>query len=116
MEAQLDMNLEAINNTLDSIENLLTKIDGRLMVQLDAISTSAVRAARDKTPSERYKPRLQNWSCIGHDNRQWAAIFGTGIYDPNTVVGWGATPQAAMLEFDKAWNKAGGHSYGQDNF
>jgi len=52
-------------------------------------------AAAHSTPSAVFKPR------VFIDGDQWCALYGANLQDG--VAGFGDSPAAAMLDFDRAW-------------
>lgn len=57
-----------------------------------------VEAAYDHCrPSVLYRP------AISIDGNQWCALYGTNLQDG--VAGFGDTPEAAMVDFDKNWRE-----------
>jgi hypothetical protein len=56
-------------------------------------------AAKYSKPSVIYRP------ILGRDGDKWCALYGNDLQ--TGVVGFGGTPQAAMEDFDKAWNELG---------
>lgn len=58
-------------------------------------SIQAAAAAHER-PSAIYRPRLSI------DGNQWCALYGDNLQDG--VAGFGASPGAAMADFDRAWN------------
>jgi hypothetical protein len=47
------------------------------------------------TPSAIYRPTIRL------DGTEWCALYGENLQDG--VAGFGTTPEAAMLDFDRAW-------------
>ena len=54
-----------------------------------------VAAQHYTSPSVVWKPKLSI------DGNQWCALYGDDLQ--SGVAGFGASPQEAMLDFDKAW-------------
>lgn len=56
----------------------------------------ALQFAENSRPSAVYRP------AISMDGNQWCALYGDNLQDG--VAGFGDSPAAAMLDFDRAWN------------
>ena len=54
-----------------------------------------IAASEQRRPSVLYRPALSI------DGNQWCALYGDNLQDG--VAGFGSSPEAAMADFDKAW-------------
>ena len=80
---------------------MLTDIDSNLAMNAIAQSASAIQFSMQNAaecytePSALYRPKLSI------DGDQWCALYGDNLQDG--VAGFGDSPSAAMLDFNKQW-------------
>jgi len=73
-----------------------THLDGSHAIAL--IQEAFICAAYDQSrPSVLYRPK------IAIDGPLWCALYGDNLQEG--VAGFGESPAAAMLDFDRAWNE-----------
>ena len=79
---------DSVDSHLVTLPNLLALAQGDLASAIDEM----------RRPSVLFRP------SIAMDGPLWCALYGDNIQEG--VCGFGATPDAAMRDFDAAWNRA----------
>lgn len=72
--------------------------DAHFEVMRNAGQMAEAAAYEHMRPSAVWRPNLSI------DGNQWCALYGTDLQ--SGVAGFGASPEAAMLDFDAAWSRA----------
>lgn len=83
---------EAINQQASGLSWAIEAIKAEFCAAADTQRIAALEAQR---PSVLFRPTLSI------DGDQWCTLYGNNLQDG--VAGFGDTPEAAMLAFDRAW-------------
>lgn len=68
---------------------------------IEYVKNDAVTAI-ESTRQEMQRPSVLFKPAIGIDGDKWCALYGANLQEG--VAGFGDSPAAAMLDFDKQWN------------
>lgn len=83
------MRMDNYQPVYDAVSSAFSLADHTVKVCFQEVCISMTR------PSVLFRP------AISIDGNKWCALYGANLQDG--VAGFGDTPEAAMLEFDKAW-------------